>query len=130
VSTKPKRKQIRKAEKIEEQPMVLSLDQIEERLVKSVLSGTLALHILRNSRKPTPKLLEDLFSIEAEVGRFVGVAMQMHTEHQKPPNLKGVLAGALSFIPIQGRPQASKPSLSKPKKKSGRSGSKVKKREP
>lgn len=130
MKAKSKRKQERKVEKIEEQPAVLSLDQIEEHLVKSVLSGTLALHILRNSRKPASKILEDLFSIEADVGRFVGVAMQMHTEHQKTLNLKGVLAGALSFIPIQAKTQASKPTLPKPKKKLDRTEAKAKKRKP
>lgn len=78
----------------------MSLEQIEEGLVKSILSGTLALHILRSSRKPTSKLVRELLDIDVEVGRFVGQALQMHAEHIKVAIPNGALASALSFIPI------------------------------
>ena len=77
---------------------VTSLAKIEERLVKSILSATLALHILRSSRKPTSQLTRELLDIEFDVGRFVGMAMQT-----KERNLKGALAGAVSFIPFPAK---------------------------
>ncbi|MBY0315670.1 MAG: hypothetical protein K2Q26_09135 [Bdellovibrionales bacterium] len=77
-----------------------SLEQIEERLVKSILASTLALHILRSSRKPTFKLVNELLEMEFQVGQFVGRAMKMHSESLKSTNLKGALANALSFTPL------------------------------
>lgn len=68
--------------------------------MRSVLSGTLALHVLRNTRKPVSLLVKELMDIEMEVGQFVGAAMQMHAETLKASKLRGMLAGALSFIPI------------------------------
>lgn len=79
---------------------VMSLDQIVERLVRSILSGTLALQILRNSRKPTYKLVNELLEIEMEVGQFVGRAMHMHAKSFKASNMGGMLANTLSFIPM------------------------------
>lgn len=99
----------RRLKKENAQPKVaMSLEQIEERLVKSILSGTLALHILRSSRKPTCELVEELLDIEVQVGEFVGQAMQMHTRNSKAPNLRGALASALSFIPIAPPPASKK----------------------
>lgn len=82
------------------EPLTMSLEQVEERLMRSVLSGTLALHVLRNTRKPVSLLAKELMEIEMEVGQFVGAAMQMHAETLKASKLRGTLAGALSFIPI------------------------------
>lgn len=93
----------------------MSLAQIEERLVKSILSGSLALHILRNSRKPTSRLVNDLLEIEMEVGFFVGQAMQMHSRSLRTANLDGMLASALSFIPMH-EASAQNPSQSQNKK--------------
>lgn len=107
--------QLTPAPQPQETKLVMSLQQIEERLLKSVLSGTLALHILRNSRTPTSELLEELMNVEAEVGQFVGQAMQMHVESLKATNLKGVLAGALSFIPLRPQVSAAVPIPSAPK---------------
>lgn len=100
----------------------MSLEQIEERLVKSILSGTLALHILRSSRKPLSGLVKELMDMEVEVGKFVGAAVQMHAESLKRTEMKGMLAGALSFIPIPTtapppiNPKNIKPSLQIPKR--------------
>lgn len=89
----------------------MSLEQIEERLVKSVLSNALALHILRSSQKPTSKLVDELLEIEIQVGQFVGHAMQMHIENLKASNMEGMLANALSFVSLGGTPGTQFPLL-------------------
>ena len=125
------------AKPLAEKNAAMSLEQIEERLLKSVLGGTLALYVLRSSRKPTSRLVNELLEIEVEVGQFVGRAMQMHVENLKAANLKGSLANALSFIslnsmnegPLQAPPQTSAPDAPRSKKRRlGRPKSKKKKR--
>lgn len=82
----------------------LSLEHVEERLNKSILSAALALYILRNSTEPTSKLIKELIQIEIEVGKFVGQALEMHIKRTKMFWRKsGFLAGALSFIPMRSR---------------------------
>lgn len=44
--------------------------------------------------------MKELLDLEVEVGQFVGTAMQMHAESLKAMSFEGVLAGALSFIPM------------------------------
>lgn len=97
--TKLKKKSSLSAKPFQPQPRI-SLEQIEERLVKNLLRGSLALQILRGSRKPVSRLMKELVEIEIEVGQFVGQAMQMHVDSIKATNFQGVLASALSFIPL------------------------------
>lgn len=96
-----------------EEKKMMSLDQIEEHLVKSVLSSTLALHILRNSRKPTSKLVNELLEIEMDVGQFVGRAMQMHAKSLKALSMGGGLANTLSFITLGQANAHTQPTSSK-----------------
>lgn len=80
----------------------MSLEQIEEHLVKSILRGTLALHVLRNSRKPASKLIHDLLEIEMQVSQFVGHTTRVHAKELKDTLQKGALANVFSFMPISG----------------------------
>ena len=109
--TKRKKKVSLSAKPLQLQPR-MSLEQIEERLVKNLLRGSLALQILRGSQKPVSKLLKELLEIEVEVSQFIGQAMQMHADNIKDTNFQGVLASALSFIPmpVAHRPQIQSPS--------------------
>ncbi|MBX3032597.1 MAG: hypothetical protein KF865_01635 [Bdellovibrionaceae bacterium] len=78
-----------------------TLRQIESRLMKNLLAQSLALEILRNSQKPTADLISDLIEIEAQVGEFIGGAlMQSTAKHKNKIDLRGVLAGALSLMPM------------------------------
>lgn len=78
-----------------------SLRQIESRLMKNILAQSLALEVVRNSDKSTSQLLSELMEIEMRVGEFVGEALkQATTQHKNKVDLRGALAGALSFIPI------------------------------
>ncbi len=106
----------------------ISLEQIEERLVKSLLSGTLALHILRSSRKPMSKLAEELLGIEIEVGRFVGEAMKLHSQNLRATKLRGSIANTLSFIPISTAPPSENQVISHTVKKSDQGTIKAKKK--
>ena len=108
------KKKISSPNPIQPHPL-MSLEQIEERLIKNILRGSLALQILRGSRKPVSRLMKELIEIEVEVGQFVGQAMQMHVDSVKATNFQGVLASALSFIPIpvSQRPQIQSPSPNK-----------------
>ena len=79
-----------------------TLQQIESRLMKNILAQSLALEIIRNSQKPSSELISELIDIEAAVGEFVGQALQQSTaKHKNKIDLKGALAGALSFVPFQ-----------------------------
>lgn len=107
---KQKNKVSLSAKQLKPQPR-MSLEQIEERLVKNILRGSLALQILRGSQKPVSKLMRELLEIEIEVSQFVGQAMQIHADNIKATNFQGVLASALSFIPI---PVAQRPQIQSP----------------
>ena len=87
-------------------------EEIEEKLAANVLKCILALYLLKNIRKPTSSLVQELFDIEIEVGRFIGKALRSNA---KPSHndLNGLLASALSFIPLQGGTSASKTSVPK-----------------
>lgn len=79
-----------------------TLRQIESRLMKNILGNSLALEIIRNSQKPTSELIAELIEIEARVGEFVGETLQQTAaKHKGKIDLKGALAGALSFMPIR-----------------------------
>lgn len=78
------------------------LRQIESQLTKNILAQSLALEIIRNSRKPTSELISEPMEIEVHVGEFVREALrQPEGKHRNPVDLRGALAGALSFIPIR-----------------------------
>ena len=79
-----------------------TLRQIESRLMKNILGNSLALEIIRNSQKPTSEIIAELIEIEARVGEFVGETLQQTAaKHKGKIDLKGALAGALSFMPIR-----------------------------
>lgn len=77
------------------------LREIEARLIKNILAQSLALQIIKSSRKPSSELLADLLHIEAQVGEFVGIALEKAGGQPGKIDFKGVLAGALSFIPMK-----------------------------
>lgn len=89
----------------------MSFDEIEEKLTANILKSILALYLLKNSRIPMSNLVDDLFDMEIEVGRFIAEALQGSAKPLSK-NLKGLLASALSFIPLQsdkGLPKTSTP---------------------
>lgn len=101
-----------------EQNKPLTLGEIEERLSNTILASSLALKVLKGVRKPTSKLIQELLDIEFQVGHFVGEAMKIHIEQMRTPNLRGVLANALSTIPLGGtKPNTSAPTPSLPARK-------------
>lgn len=77
-----------------------SLRQLEDQLIKTVLTGVGALHLIRNSHKPLQELIDELMTMEAEIGELVGQAMQMCIGNSNQRAAFGSLAGALSFIPL------------------------------
>jgi hypothetical protein len=81
----------------------LTLEQIQERLTDTMLASGLALKVLKNIRKPTSQLIEELLDIEFQVGHFVGKSMKMHTAQMIAPNLRGALANVLSTVPLNGQ---------------------------
>lgn len=88
-----------------EQNKPLTLGEIEERLSNTILASSLALKVLKGVRKPTSQLIQELLDIEFQVGHFVGEAMKIHVEQMRAPNLRGVLANALSTMPLGGPKQ-------------------------
>lgn len=89
-----------------------ALREIEAKLTKSILAQSLALQIIRNSKKPTSDLLAELVGIEAQVGEFVGQVLEKAGGDPGQVDLRGLLAGALSLIPMKPfggrRPSAKK----------------------
>ncbi len=93
----------------------LTLEQIQERLTNTMLASGLALKVLKNIRKPTSQLIQELLDIEFQVGHFVGESMKIHAAQMIAPNLSGALANVLSTVPMGGRavPDSSQKELSK-----------------
>lgn len=88
-----------------------ALREIEAKLTESILAQSLALQIIRSSKKPTSDLLAELVSIEVQVGEFVGQVLEKAGGDPDQVDLRGLLAGALSLIPMkpfERRPSAKK----------------------
>lgn len=80
------------AEKVEEQT---------EDAIKSLLTNILALYLLVTSRKPLSLVIDELIEAEVEAARIVHKAMPLKLPRAIiTQNLRGVLCGALSLIPI------------------------------
>ncbi len=78
-----------------------TLRSIESQLMKSILAQSLALEIIRNSQKPTSELLSELLEVEVRVGEFVGDALrEAAIQNKNKIDVRGALAGALSFVPF------------------------------
>lgn len=77
------------------------LREIESKLTRGIMAQSLALEIIKNSQRPTSELIAELLDIECQTGKFVGDVLQnVGGKHQVSVDLKGVLAGAVSFIPM------------------------------
>jgi hypothetical protein len=61
---------------------------------------TLAIYILRTARKPISKVVQELMEVEIKTAELVGQIMRLEKENPKIRNLRGILAGAYSFIPL------------------------------
>lgn len=78
---------------------MLDLEQTEKRLTLNILGQMLALYLLRNSKIPLSKLMQEIFDAEMEVGEFVSSVLQMQSEQMR--NLHGVLGNSLSVMPMR-----------------------------
>lgn len=97
----------------------LTLEQIQDRLTNTMLASGLALKVLKNIRKPTSLLIQELLDIEFQVGHFVGESMKIHAAQMIAPNLSGALANVLSTVSVGGR-NLPVPFADTPKKVQGR----------
>ena len=85
-----------------------------EIVLKQILMVTLAIYILRTARKPISKVVQELMEVEIKTAEIVSQIMKLEKENPRIRNLRGVLAGAFSFIhlPMNGlAPIKSPPSL-------------------
>lgn len=78
----------------------LTLEDVENRLLKSVLTGTLALQMLKTSRKSVSHAIKELLDIEICAGQLISRAFEETRESRKPHNPRGALANAYSFLPM------------------------------
>ena len=80
----------------------LTSDEIEERLLNSLLCGIIALHMLRSSHKPFSILIKELAKTELEVGLFISKMMDAENKGRKfnIPDLEHVLQGALAITRV------------------------------
>ena len=80
----------------------LTVDEIEERLLSSLLCGIIALHMLRSSHKSFPVLIKELSKIEIEVGLFISKIMSEEKQGRKfnTSDLQHVLKGALAITKV------------------------------
>ena len=86
----------------------LDLSQLDEQQVRDCLKLSLALYLIRNSRKPIHRVLDDILNLEIEVGDFVAEALNLYGSNANV--LRGILANTLSVIPMGG--QIKKPAVS------------------
>ena len=75
--------------------------QIEESLSNVILASSLALKIIKGSRKPVSELVDELLEIEVQVAEFLGESLKPNDGSYSKVDLRGSLARALSFIPIK-----------------------------
>ncbi|MFP5458502.1 MAG: hypothetical protein ACLGG7_07200 [Bacteriovoracia bacterium] len=76
--------------------------EIEERLNDTILACTLALKIVRNSDKPVGALMDELMTLEMNVGSFIGQALQTRPEELKTA-ARGALAGVFSTMSLDNQ---------------------------
>lgn len=88
--------------------VLLDLSQLDQQRVRDCLKLSLALYLLRNSRKPIHRVMDDIFNLEIEVGDFVAEALNLSGSNATV--LHGILANTLSVIPMGG--QIRKPAVS------------------
>lgn len=76
--------------------------ELESQLTKNIMAQSLALQVIRNSQKPASELVQELMSIEARVGEFLGKALEeAGGKNPRAIDFRGTLAGVLSFVPMK-----------------------------
>jgi hypothetical protein len=97
---KPRRKSQRAPARVEADP---SLEEIQMMLLDHILTSALALHMIKNSKKPMAKGIKDLIDVEIAASKIVTMIMQARAKSLKRFGRRNILAGAYSFLQFTGQ---------------------------